>query len=202
VAPRWPSAPGLPTRSRGHDVKEVMAMFDLWTTAEVLTEFLAICSPLGPRSRQRAVNLARRILADPGITVLPQIHESCLEGLTRSEQRPDKHSSLTDCIAMHVMRRRGLTEVLSYDHHFEQEGFQRLFRSRVRGMNSPTGRSSPFRARLQSCSETLSVFIIRPTAQRYGVLVNISVTSMAGSTALMPWVSTQRVLRGHSHVRA
>jgi predicted nucleic acid-binding protein len=127
-------------------------MFDLWTTAEVFTEFLAICSPLGPRSRQRAVHVVRRILADPGITVLPQTHESCLEGLTRSEQRPNKHYSLTDGIAMNVMRRRGLTEVLSYDHHVAQEGFQWLFRSRVRGMNSPTGRSSPSRARLQPSS--------------------------------------------------
>jgi uncharacterized protein len=66
--------------------QEVMAMFDLWTTAEVLTEFLALCSPLSPRSRQRAVNLAWRILANPGITVLPQTHESFLDGLTLYEQ--------------------------------------------------------------------------------------------------------------------
>jgi len=119
-------------RDRWHrqavDLSRTFGAHHLWTTEEVLTEFLAICSPLGLRSRQRVFNLARRILADPGITVLPQTHESFLEGLTLYEQRPDKHYSLTDCISMNVMRRHGLTEVLSYDHHFKQEGFQLLFR--------------------------------------------------------------------------
>jgi predicted nucleic acid-binding protein len=43
------------------------------------------------------------------------------------EQRPDKAYSLTDCISMQVMRREGLTEVLTNDHHFIQEGFRVLF---------------------------------------------------------------------------
>jgi predicted nucleic acid-binding protein len=29
---------------------------------------------------------------------------------------------------MHVMRQRGLTDVLTNDRHFEQEGFRALFR--------------------------------------------------------------------------
>ena len=100
----------------------------LWTTDEVLTEFLAICSAAGPRLRQRAVNLVRRMLTDPGITVLPQTHASFLEGLTLYEQRPEKHYSLTDCISMNAMRQHALTEVLTHDRHFEQEGFQLLVR--------------------------------------------------------------------------
>jgi hypothetical protein len=43
-------------------------------------------------------------------------------------QRPDKGYSLTDCISMQTMRREGLTEALTKDRHFEQEGFQVLFR--------------------------------------------------------------------------
>ena len=122
-------------RDRWHrqalDISRTLGEHRLWTTDDVLNEFLAICSSLGPRSRQRAVNLARQILTDPDLTVVPQTHESFLEGLTLYEQRPDKHYSLTDCISMNIMRRHGLTEVLSYDHHFEQEGFQLLFRSRA-----------------------------------------------------------------------
>jgi predicted nucleic acid-binding protein len=119
-------------RDRWHrqavDISRTLGEHHLWTTDEVLTEFLAICSAAGPRLRQRAVNLVRRILMDPSITVQPQTHESFLEGLALYEQCPDKHYSLTDCISMNVMRRHGLTEVLTYDRHFEQEGFQRLFR--------------------------------------------------------------------------
>jgi uncharacterized protein len=43
------------------------------------------------------------------------------------KDRPDKEYSLTDCISMQVMRREGLTEVLTNDHHFTQEGFRILF---------------------------------------------------------------------------
>ena len=42
--------------------------------------------------------------------------------------RPDKGYSLTDCISMATMRKKGLTEVLTNDRHFEQEGFRALFR--------------------------------------------------------------------------
>ena len=43
--------------------------------------------------------------------------------------RPDKGYSLTDCISMQTMRREGLTEILTNDRHFEQEGFRALFRN-------------------------------------------------------------------------
>src|SRR4029453_12403552 len=43
----------------------------------------------------------------------------------------------------------------------------------------------------QPCSETSSVFIIRTTAQRYGALVIIFVTYLAGEADLRPWISTQ-----------
>jgi len=36
--------------------------------------------------------------------------------------------SLTDCISMQTMRRECLTQVLTNDRHFEQEGFRALFR--------------------------------------------------------------------------
>ena len=39
------------------------------------------------------------------------------------QARPDKGYSLTDCISMEVMRREGLSEVLTNDEHFTQEGF-------------------------------------------------------------------------------
>jgi len=41
--------------------------------------------------------------------------------------RSDKAYSLVDCVAMQVMRREGLTEALTNDHHFVQEGFRIAF---------------------------------------------------------------------------
>ncbi|HMG73540.1 MAG TPA: hypothetical protein VK582_08565 [Pyrinomonadaceae bacterium] len=42
------------------------------------------------------------------------------------KERPDKGYSLTDCISMNVMRERGLTDVLTNDPHFRQEGYRPL----------------------------------------------------------------------------
>jgi predicted nucleic acid-binding protein len=40
--------------------------------------------------------------------------------------RPDKEWSLVDCTSFVLMERRGLTEALTTDHHFEQASFVRL----------------------------------------------------------------------------
>ncbi len=51
-----------------------------------------------------------------------------LSGFDLYRARPDKGYSLTDCISMQIMRREGLTDALTNDRHFEQEGFRALFR--------------------------------------------------------------------------
>jgi uncharacterized protein len=99
----------------------------LYTTDEILTEFLTFYSEGLPHARRQAAIYARNILADASVVVLPQTHTSFLEGLTLYESRPDKEYSLTDCISMQAMRREGLTDVLTNDHHFTQEGFRILF---------------------------------------------------------------------------
>ena len=46
-----------------------------------------------------------------------------LEALALYEARPDKSYSLTDCLSMQVMRREGLTDVLTNDHTSPRKGF-------------------------------------------------------------------------------
>ena len=101
--------------------------YHLYTVDEVLAEFLTACSSSGPRIRQRAGQTVRNALQDRQWTVFPQSRSSLLDALTLYEARLDKEYSLTDCIAMQTMRREGLTEVLTNDHHFTQEGFHILF---------------------------------------------------------------------------
>jgi uncharacterized protein len=98
------------------------------TTDEVLAEYLTFFSMApGPLRREVAASVLS-ILANPVIRVIPQSRGSFLEGLDLYAQRPDKRYSLTDCISMQTMRREGLTEALTNDRHFEQEGFRALFR--------------------------------------------------------------------------
>ena len=98
------------------------------TTDEVLTEYLTFFSTAPEPVRREAAESVVDILASSVIRVIPQSRESFLAGLELYRARPDKGYSLVDCISMQAMRREGITEVLTNDRHFEQEGFRALFR--------------------------------------------------------------------------
>ncbi|ETX04088.1 MAG: hypothetical protein ETSY2_30850 [Candidatus Entotheonella gemina] len=101
--------------------------YHLYTTEEVLTEFLAYYSSTDSIYRLRAARWVRILLDDPRLSILPQTHDNFMDGLALYEARADKHYSLIDCISMQAMRRENLTDVLTNDHHFRQEGFRILF---------------------------------------------------------------------------
>lgn len=101
--------------------------YQLYTVDEVLAEYLTFYSASRPHVRENAVQTVRDILRDPHMTVMPQSHASFLDAFTFYAARLDKQYSLTDCVAMQAMRREGLTDVLTNDHHFTQEGFRILF---------------------------------------------------------------------------
>jgi predicted nucleic acid-binding protein len=98
------------------------------TSDDVLVEYLAFLAKAAPSVRPQAGRLAARLFEDPRVVVVPQGHELFLDGLDLYRARPDKGYSLTDCISMLIMRRQGMTEILTHDRHFEQEGFRALFR--------------------------------------------------------------------------
>jgi len=98
------------------------------TSADVLVEYLAFFAKAGPHVRAQAGRLVARLLQDPRVVVVPQSHKLFLDGLDLYRGRLDKGYSLTDCISMLIMRRQGITEILTHDRHFEQEGFRALFR--------------------------------------------------------------------------
>jgi predicted nucleic acid-binding protein len=100
----------------------------LVTTDEVLVEYLTFFATSPEPMRRKALANAERILNHAGVRVVPQSRASFLSGMALYGARPDKGYSLTDCISMQTMRKEGLTEVLTNDRHFEQEGFRALFR--------------------------------------------------------------------------
>ena len=100
----------------------------LVTTDEVLVEYLTFFATAPEPMRRKALTNAERILNNGGVRVVPQSRTSFLSGMALYGARPDKGYSLTDCISMQTMRNEGLTEVLTNDRHFDQEGFLALFR--------------------------------------------------------------------------
>lgn len=97
------------------------------TTEEILSEVLTWFAANGPAGRALASAMVRDILSDPTTQVLPQASADFMGALTLYEARPDKDYSLTDCRSMVAMRTLAITEVLTNDHHFTQEGFTVLF---------------------------------------------------------------------------
>ena len=89
----------------------------------VLTEFLNHFSAYGAQMRAQAASTVRGFLSDPAMIVIPQSRQTLLSGLALYEARQDKEYGLTDCISMVTMREEGITEVLTHDTHFTQEGF-------------------------------------------------------------------------------
>jgi predicted nucleic acid-binding protein len=94
------------------------------TTEAVFWEFLNICSDI--HLRRIAANSYQACINDPSISIV-RFHSRDFRsafGIYRSHM--DKEWSLTDCFSFQVMTKRGLTDALTTDHHFQQVGFRAL----------------------------------------------------------------------------
>jgi uncharacterized protein len=100
----------------------------LLTHSYVLAELVALLHARGVE-RQRSLDFHRELLdwAEVEIVWVDQVIHRSAEALLRS--RMDKSYSLTDAVSFILMRSHGITEALTTDRHFEQEGFVRLLQS-------------------------------------------------------------------------
>ena len=100
----------------------------LVTTNYILAELVALLTSPLRIPRPAAVAFLDGIRGSPYVEV---VHvDPVLDGeawrLLRS--RLDKEWSLVDCASFVLMRRRGLLEALTTDHHYEQASFVRLLK--------------------------------------------------------------------------
>ena len=82
---------------------------------------------MGPHFRRKVSINIQNMQKSRTVQIVPQTSASFLIGLSLYRARLDKGYSLTDCIFMQTMR-EGITDVLTNDIHFEQEGFCALLR--------------------------------------------------------------------------
>jgi len=93
------------------------------TTDAVLVEVLAYFSKRGRHARLVAVQLVDALRSDPRVTIVHQSADLFFAGVDLYRRRLDKGYSLTDCMSMVLCSEQGITDVLTHDRHFEQEGF-------------------------------------------------------------------------------
>lgn len=116
-------------RDAAHEqVKSYLESFSgkIVTTEWVLLEFADALS--SSKAKPAAVEAIKRIHRLPMFLVVGFEEEVRQAGFGLYESRSDKDWSLTDCVSFAVMAQQGLSAALTADRHFEQAGFQALFR--------------------------------------------------------------------------
>jgi len=78
--------------------------------------------------RMEAHRLVSTITNHPQLDFVPVDMAIHARAIDLHRQRADKEWSLTDCVSFVLMKERGITQALTFDHHFEQAGFDALLR--------------------------------------------------------------------------
>ena len=100
---------------------------DIIVTSEpVLVEVLAFMSASGEQGRNRAVQFVDGLMTDDRTIIVPQTPELFRAGLDLYRRRLDKSYSATDCMSMAICDEHGITQILTHDRHFSQEGYEIL----------------------------------------------------------------------------
>ncbi len=94
----------------------------LITSEASLIELLTFLSGHGGPIRRAAADYVMELRSDPSAIVVEQSRALFDAGLDLYTRRGDKSYSMVDCIGMVICHDRGITEVLTADHDFEQEG--------------------------------------------------------------------------------
>ena len=120
------------TEDNAHELAIIMTArlgnFRGVTSEMVLTELLnALCSR-GEYLRKSAIRLTHDLRNDSKTIIIPQTSEQFEQAFDFYQRRLDKGYSLTDCASMEIMGQLEIKEILTFDNHFQQEGFRALLR--------------------------------------------------------------------------
>jgi uncharacterized protein len=112
--------------NRAVEIESQIDGYKFVTTDSILAEVLNYFSGFGEEVRSEIAVVILDILADENFEAIEQTRSVFLKGLDFYKSRLDKGYSLTDCISMNACREFGISEVLTHDKHFTQEGFKIL----------------------------------------------------------------------------
>jgi len=98
------------------------------TTNYVLAEFIPLCQTRR-LNRKKTLEFVEMLIINPLIEIVWVDENLHGQAFTLLQERLDKTYSLCDAVSFVLMRTRGLTEALTTDKHFKQEGFIKLLKS-------------------------------------------------------------------------
>jgi len=87
---------------------------------------LEIGNALSRGYKREAIEIIEQFLTSEEVKVVYLTPELFDEAFGLYKEYQDKEWSLVDCISLVVMRGRGVKQVLAFDHHFVQMGFEVL----------------------------------------------------------------------------
>jgi hypothetical protein len=102
--------------------------YKLITTNYIISELVAVLHRPLRVPRQSAVAFVDAVRTSRSVQVIHVDEELDSQAWELLKARPDKTWSLVDCASFVLMRRMGILEALTEDHHFEQAGFIRLLK--------------------------------------------------------------------------
>ena len=105
------------------DIGRSLGATPIVTTDALLVEVFAYFAGRGRHQRMQAVALVEMLGSNPNVTLIHQSAELFFAGVDLYRRRLDKGYSLTNCMSMVTCGELGLSDVLTHDRHFEQEGF-------------------------------------------------------------------------------
>lgn len=99
--------------------------YPLLVTDAVLLE---IGNALAHNFKKEAVAIIEHFLTSEEVKIVNLTPELFARAFAEYRKYQDKEWGLIDCVSFIVMRQEGVRQALTFDHHFEQAGFQVLMR--------------------------------------------------------------------------
>jgi len=99
--------------------------YPLLVTDAVLLE---IGNALAHNYKKEAIAIIEHFLTSDEIKIVRLTPQLFVQAFAEYKKYQDKEWGLIDCVSFTVMRQEGVDQALTFDHHFEQAGFQVLMR--------------------------------------------------------------------------
>jgi uncharacterized protein len=96
----------------------------LWLTTDAI--LLEVGNAFSRHSKQKGAEVIEQFLDSDDIQIVHLTPQLFNQGLGFYKFYQDKQSGLVDCVSFTVMREMGIDQVLTFDQHFAQAGFQVL----------------------------------------------------------------------------